>query len=230
MNLSWIFFDLGSTLVDESGADLPRFETVRKMLAESGMAVTQADLLRCYEDAATDGFRRPFIGMLKRLAVGEDFSAEIDKAAPYQHGLEKLHEGAAACLESLAGRYKLGVIANQSAGAEDRLRNWAVHHHFSLVLSSAEVGIQKPDPKIFEMALAKAACAPGQAVMVGDRLDNDMGPAKQLGFRTIRVRQGVARFQEPWDEFTLPDRTVWSLAEVPAAVESLENNPNPEKK
>src|SRR3954467_7794341 len=101
MGISWIFFDLGSTLVDESGADRPRFEVVLRLLNQAGMAVTLADLRRCYEDAATDCFRTPFIGMLKRLAVGEDFSAEIDKAAPYQHGLEVLYPGAAACLESL---------------------------------------------------------------------------------------------------------------------------------
>lgn len=219
--IQWVFFDLGSTLVDETQADLPRFEEVRRILASTGRSVEISDIVRCYEDAATDEYRRFFLGMLKRLAVDEELAAEIDKTALYRHELESLYPGAAESLAVLAGKYKLGVIANQSAGAEDRLKRWGVRHHFSLVLSSAEVGLMKPDPKIFEMALSQAACEPAAAVMVGDRLDNDMAPAKKLGFRTLRVRQGVARYQEPWNEFQKPDQTVKTVSEVPAALELL---------
>ena len=41
------------------------------------------------------------------------------------------------------------------------------------------------------MALDKAGCKPNEAYMIGDRLDNDILPAKKLGIKTIWVRQGV---------------------------------------
>jgi ribonucleotide monophosphatase NagD (HAD superfamily) len=54
--------------------------------------------------------------------------------------------------------------------------------------------------------------------MIGDRLDNDIRPARLLGWNTIRVAQGFARFQSPrvsWDE---PDLTTGSLAEMTPAL------------
>ncbi len=44
--------------------------------------------------------------------------------------------------------------------------------------------------------------------MIGDRLDNDIRPARLLGWKTIRVAQGFARFQSPRDPWEEPDRTV----------------------
>jgi 8-oxo-dGTP diphosphatase/putative hydrolase of the HAD superfamily len=49
--------------------------------------------------------------------------------------------------------------------------------------------------KIFELALARANCKPSEAVMIGDRLDNDIVPANQIGMRTIWVRQGFAKYK-----------------------------------
>lgn len=51
-------------------------------------------------------------------------------------------------------------------------------------------GLSKPDLKIFKLALNKSECIPSEAYMIGDRLDNDIEPAAQLGMHTIWVRQG----------------------------------------
>jgi HAD superfamily hydrolase (TIGR01549 family) len=51
----------------------------------------------------------------------------------------------------------------------------------SICLSSTEVGLEKPDPAIFQLALSQSGCEPPQAVMIGDRLDNDIRPARLLG-------------------------------------------------
>ena len=55
----------------------------------------------------------------------------------------------------------------------------------SLCLSSAELGLKKPDPEIFQLALSQSGCEPEQAVMIGDRLDNDIRPARLQGWKTI---------------------------------------------
>lgn len=65
--------------------------------------------------------------------------------------------------------YRLGVIANQSPGTEDRLLNWGLLKYFDIVLASAEEGISKPDIAIFHRALAAAKCLPDNAV----RLETD---------------------------------------------------------
>lgn len=51
--------------------------------------------------------------------------------------------------------------------------------HIDLVIASAEEGVSKPNPKIFEIALQRAQCEANKAIMIGDRIDNDIVPAKK---------------------------------------------------
>ena len=83
-----------------------------------------------------------------------------------------------------------------------------------MIASSAELGISKPDKEIFRLALAMADCRPENAVMVGDRLDNDIRPAKELGMKTVRIRKGLAIYMKPSCEAEVPDFTVDSLSQI----------------
>ena len=117
-------------------------------------------------------------------------------------------------LEILSKKYKLGIIANQSLGTKDRLDNWNIGKYFDVVVASAEAGCAKPDLKIFNLALEQAGCKPNEAVMIGDRLDNDIAPAKQLGMKTVWVRQGFAKYQSVKNIEEQPDYIINSIAEV----------------
>ena len=77
------------------------------------------------------------------------------------------------------------------------------------------MGVSKPDKAIFLRALAMAGCRPENAVMVGDRLDNDIRPAKDLGMTTVRMRKGLAIWMEPACDAEIPDYTVDDLARIP---------------
>ncbi len=77
---------------------------------------------------------------------------------------------------------------------KERLEKFGIMKYFNLVISSAEEGIAKPDPKIFDIAVCRANTYADRCVMIGDRLDNDIIPAKNLGFKTVWVRQGFSRF------------------------------------
>jgi len=81
-------------------------------------------------------------------------------------------------------------------------------------MASAEAGCAKPDPKIFTAALEKAGCEPEEAIMIGDRIDNDIIPAKKLGMKTVWVRQGYAIYQTIDDEDKRPDHIVDSIEEL----------------
>ena len=89
----------------------------------------------------------------------------------------------------------LGIIANQSAGTAQRLENWGLLKYFDVVAASAELGVSKPDRLIFEKAIELAGCQFHNAVMVGDRLDNDIIPAKALGMKTVWIRKGLSIYQ-----------------------------------
>jgi FMN phosphatase YigB (HAD superfamily) len=50
--------------------------------------------------------------------------------------------------------------------------------------------------------------------MIGDRLDNDIRPARLLGWKTIRIMQGFARFQSPGVSLDEADLTLVNLSEL----------------
>ena len=72
----------------------------------------------------------------------------------------------------------------------------------------------KPDIRIFEYALDKANCSPQETCMIGDRLDNDILPAKSLGMKTVWIKQGFGALQKPLSESEEPDHSINNLSEL----------------
>ena len=168
--------DMGSTFIDEEQCNNYRImETLQQEKAPS-----------------KDDF-------LKKMNFYANQNKDAYKCALKEFGLnkmrwhseyERLYEGTHAVLEKLHRKYKLGIIANQELGTEQRLTNFRIRHFFDVIAASAEENVSKPDQRLFRIALEKANCSPANAYMVGDRLDNDIIPAIALGMKTIWVKQG----------------------------------------
>jgi FMN phosphatase YigB (HAD superfamily) len=88
---------------------------------------------------------------------------------------------------------------------------------FEAVFTARELGVSKPDPSFFRVALRDLGCAPGQAVMIGDGYENDVIGAKEAGLREVWFNPGASPgpLVHP-----LHDGEVRELAELPAAVET----------
>ena len=71
----------------------------------------------------------------------------------------------------------------------------------------------KPDIRIFGYALDKTNCSPQETCMIGDRLDNDILPAKSLGMKTVWIKQGFGALQKPLSKSEEPDYTINNLTE-----------------
>ncbi|MGN0458471.1 MAG: HAD family hydrolase [Eubacterium sp.] len=198
-DIIWLFFDIGSTLVDETECVKKRCEVI----IESNNIDRQEFYDKVAECAKTDSYAV--------RAAADYYGVEI----PRWYGeLEKLYPDTKTVLEILPKKYKLGVIANQVAGTKERLDNWNIGKYFDVVVASAEAGCAKPDLKIFNLALEQAGCKPNEAVMIGDRLDNDIAPAKQLGMKTVWIRQGFAKYQSVNNETEQPDYIIDSIADI----------------
>ena len=198
-DIKYLFFDIGSTLVDESECVKKRCEVI----IESNNIDRQEFYDRVEECAKTDSYAV--------RAAALYYGAEIPK---WYGELEKLYPDTKMILEILSQKYKLGVIANQVAGTKDRLDNWGIGKYFDVVVASAEAECAKPDLKIFNLALEQAGCKPNEAVMIGDRLDNDIVPAKQLGMKTVWVRQGFAKYQSISNETEKPDYIIDTIGDI----------------
>lgn len=181
--VKWLFFDLESTLIDESECVEYR---LNHMLNQKN-APTREFLVQKIKESAEKN-------LLSYKDIANDLGLEIPK---WPKHLEKLYPDVPAILQKLHGRYQLGIIANQSMGTEERLSQYGIRHYFDVILASTEVGVSKPDLEIFQLALQMAQCSPQEAYMIGDRLDNDIESAAQLGMLTIWVRQGINAYGNP---------------------------------
>ena len=198
--IKWIFFDIGSTLVDESECYKARYtETVKDT------------------DITCEEFENKVIEFSKQNKKGDHKAAKHFnlRLSEWRKELEILYPDTKEVLKCLFERgYKLGIIANQSLGSEKRLEKWGILKYFSVVIASAEEGVAKPDQEIFLRALKKANCEPQNAFMVGDRLDNDIIPANKIGMKTVWIKQGLGGYSTPQTLLEYPDHTVNNLKEL----------------
>lgn len=173
MKPQWIFFDIGSTLVDETDAYNHR---AKEMLLHTNISFADFDAKRVeFTECGLDG----------NAEAIHYFKLE---KTPWHSEDEKLFPYTIDTLNYLKQKgYKLGIIANQVTGTSDRLANWNMLDYFSVIASSDILGVAKPDKSIFETALDMANCKAQNAVMVGDRMDNDILPAKEIGMKTIWI-------------------------------------------
>ena len=127
--------------------------------------------------------------------------------ARYDKELESPYECAEQTLRTLSSRYRIGVIANQPAGTEERLTKWGLTPFISICLSSTEVGLEKPDPAIFQLALSQSGCKPSPAVTIGDRLDNDIplrGCSAGKPYALPKASPGFSRRGMAWTRLISP--------------------------
>ena len=178
-NVQWLFFDVGSTLINEEKAYLHRLQDVANAVNEP--------LEKIYS-MAIDFYKQNKKGDLEIMNL-----YGLPKLKWYKED-EELYADTASVLEKLSRKYRTGVIANQLLGTAERLEQKGILKYIDLVIASAEEGVAKPDRRIFEIALGRANCKPENAVMIGDRIDNDIVPAKKMGMKTIWIKQGFGKY------------------------------------
>jgi len=107
--------------------------------------------------------------------------------------------------------FRIGAVTNGRSDNQRRKLNTAgLHSSFDCILISEEVGIQKPDPKIFQMALSALKAEPTGALHVGDDEVNDMVGGKNAGVMTCWVSQGLTYPEH----LAKPDFYIESIADL----------------
>ncbi len=203
-NIKWLFFDVGSTLVDESLV----YENRIRHIAQTANVT--------YEyvyNTAMNFYKQNKKGDLEMFKL-----LNVEKPK-WNHKDERLYADTEKCLRILSEKYNIGVIANQSLGTAERLEDFGILKYIDLVIASAEEGVAKPDKRIFEIALERSDCNSSDAVMIGDRIDNDIVPAKLLGMKTIWIKQGFGQYWNITSEDEKADYVVGSLRELCAILQ-----------
>ncbi len=195
-DLRAVVFDVGETLVDESRAwsEQARVAGVTpfSLMAAIGSVISQG---RDHRDAwALLGVAPP------------DSVPDIGRRDLYPDALE--------CLRAVGqAGLVVGVGGNQPRGAEVALTAAGVDVDF--VAASATWGVAKPSLAFFRGVVAETQADPRRVLYVGDRLDNDIRPARAAGLRTAWLRRGPwAYLQQPHADEVRPDVELGDLTQL----------------
>ena len=93
-------------------------------------------------------------------------------------------------IRSLKPEYKIGIISNAWSQLLELLSRWEIRDAFDVVIGSGDVGVMKPDPRIFQLALKGLGVQPEEAVFVDDFIENIDG-ARKLGINAILFQNPV---------------------------------------
>ncbi len=146
--------------------------------------------------------------LVDEAAAYERWRAEGERT--YVFAERDLHADALPCLAVLRARgLRLGAAGNMYSHHEDFLRP-----HVDFVGSSERWGVEKPDAGFFAHVVDEAGVPADQILYVGDRVDNDVVPARAAGLHAVRIRRGAhARIDSPAGTVT-----IGSLTELPEAL------------
>jgi len=199
-----VLFDAGGTLIDFRPH---RAELFSEILRENGlevdaptvnMAMVKADGHFDGEFALLDGKDEAwfwekydafvaqevgFKGDMSRLE--KDLSSRFGKVVPEVDSWVA-YPDAKPTLEGLRRRdFRLGLVSNATDLARKVLDNLDLSKYFEFMVLSDEVGIRKPSPEIFKVALKAAGTRPNRALYVGDKLSVDVMGASRAGLHAV---------------------------------------------
>lgn len=244
-----VFFDLGSTLIHFTGSwaevqpasnralvaallesglrlDLPVFQAEFSRRMEAYFARREDDCL----EYTTESVLRRLLADLGHPVVP---AAVLQAALARMYAISQAHwqpeQDALPTLRKLAGAgYRIGLISNASDAADvhalidkAQLRPW-----LEAIVISAEVGLRKPSPRIYKIALNALNMLPAQTVMVGDTLSADVAGARAAGLRAVWIarRVGTPENRALADQLQ-PDAILERLDELPPLLERWNATP-----
>jgi putative hydrolase of the HAD superfamily len=221
-----VLFDVGGPLDLEVEHERAIDADLRAALVAAGRTVTDADFDAAAR-AAVDSFAsNAYLAILYRLLDRD--RARTEAALRFVAGrsaARDLFEPRPGMVELLAELHarglRLGLAANQPAAAVARLDRHGLGRYFHHREVSEIHGFRKPDVRLFLRACDDLGVLPAETVMVGDRIDNDIAPARLLGMTAILFRTGRHRDQQPRTPDEEPHVTVESVDQLRLALDRL---------
>jgi putative hydrolase of the HAD superfamily len=122
-------------------------------------------------------------------------------------------------LNELSRIYSLGLLTNGAPDLQKRkIEGAGIAEFFDGILISGEIGIGKPDRRIFERLLAKLNSNPETTLMIGNSLSTDIAGAQAAGLRTVWIN----RTGKPHADSVAPDWEIASLSELTSILAGLD--------
>jgi len=195
--LQWLFIDIGGTIIDDRVWREYLDRLLIDVIRAAAIEVTYDEFASARQRTAESKASRPTVAAINEFINDDDEAIRLFGEAyeNLKYNFEQrfniprfLTRNAFEGLSSLGKDFQLATLSNNISKVRYLLDISGVSGFFDKHFISEEVGAAKPDEAIFAAALQVTGVAPDQAMMVGDRPDNDILPAGRLGMRTALIR------------------------------------------
>lgn len=139
-----------------------------------------------------------------------------DFEAVRKHAISKLYRlynRVIPTLSELHEKYRLALVSNCSMGTREEINNLGLAKFFEHMSLSYEVGVRKPDKRIYLDALNTLARKGHECIFVADEI-SDLEGARPLKMKTLLVRQGSSTYSEAKDPDFKPDAECKRISEI----------------
>jgi HAD superfamily hydrolase (TIGR01509 family) len=191
-----VLFDAGNTLLflDYARMAAGVGSAMGLCLSEQGLAAHAPEAARAMECAGSDQERATaYLEALFLLGgVPADRLDEVRTCLARMHKERHLWSSVPESTRAALGRLKdagllLGVVSNSEGRVEEALEAAGLLGYFDVVIDSGLVGIEKPDPRIFQAALQALRVTAEEALYVGDLHEVDVVGARSAGIEAVLV-------------------------------------------
>ncbi|MBP39338.1 MAG: hypothetical protein CL726_08555 [Chloroflexi bacterium] len=229
-----VLFDVGGPLDTEMIMDREIDAQIKLSLRNHGLPITDNEFAAANAWVIESFSPKIYHSIIWKLGNGDmdlvlKVEAELMATVPRRNKLRgdfELREGISELLSELSIEgLQLGLAANQPTAALENMDRLGILKHFTYQEVSGSINLRKPDPRLLLHSCEGLGVEPQEAIMVGDRIDNDIVPARTLGMTAIRFVTGRHVNQQPrsWNE--APHADVHTVKELGAAVRRFVASP-----
>ena len=220
-----VFLDAGGVILDETEHEQVRAALAVSLLDKLNPTYSIADYWDDVEEAVHIYVPRVYEYVFwKHTGENESFRKLYIEYKTLWKQLSpplKLMHGISEVLPKLSLSYHLGVAGQYGKELITLLEEKDLVDYFKYTATQDDFLLTKPDPRYFEQILDKAGVEASESVMIGDRIDKDVIPAKQVGMKTIRIKTGLHRNQVARIPNEIADIEIDTIFEIEDALQAI---------
>ncbi|MDE0592385.1 MAG: HAD family hydrolase [Dehalococcoidia bacterium] len=229
-----VLFDVGGPLDTETIMDRQIDEQITASFRANGVAIS-TEKYQAVNRWAIDVFAaKTYHSIIWKIAQGdmeliERVESELIDTVPQRNesrGDFELREGMPELLAELSDEgMLLGLAANQPVDTVTKMERLGIAQYFTYREVSGSINLRKPDPRLLLHACKGLGVEQQEVIMIGDRIDNDIVPARMLGMAAIRFVSGRHSEQQPRSWHEAPHADVHSVKDLGNAIRRFVANP-----
>jgi FMN phosphatase YigB (HAD superfamily) len=220
-----IFLDAGGVILNETEFENKSAIIISQIIRRHNKDYSMVNYWEDVEEAVYRFIPKVYSYILyKNIKDMEEYSISKKEYKNKLKGMNikfELMDGIKEFLTEYSKYYRIGILGQYGNDFRRFLEKENIIKYFSYKETQDAYKITKPDTRYYEVILRECKCEAEESIMVGDRVDKDIIPAKMVGMKTIRVKVGIHKSQEARIPEEMAEITVNKLEEI--KIEQIDN-------